>query len=129
MATESAQRASFVPGWTFADKFRKARIIAELEQREFAERLNLTPSTVAAYETGRSAPRFRDVANLAKRIQLLTGIDYQWFLDTDFDAVEANRGPSDYRSVASLDDYRRTAAPDGGEREATILTFPQGIGA
>ncbi|QTV79444.1 helix-turn-helix domain-containing protein [Microbacterium sp. NIBRBAC000506063] len=71
----------YVPDWTFADKFRKARMSIGMEQREFAAALDLTPSTVAAYETGRSAPRFRAVPDLAKRLQLLTKIDYRWFLD------------------------------------------------
>lgn len=83
MTTAAATSAStiYVPEWTFADKFRKARTVAGMEQREFAAALELTPSTVAAYETGRSAPRFRDVSSLAKRIQVLTRIDYRWFLD------------------------------------------------
>lgn len=71
----------YVPDWSFADKFRKARLSVNMDQREFAEALKLTASTVASYETGRSMPRFRVATDLAKRLQMLTRIDYRWFLD------------------------------------------------
>jgi len=82
--------AIHVPEWTFADKFRKARMETGMDQRAFAQALELNASTVAAYETGRAEPRFRDVKNLAQRIQMLTRIDYRWFLDS---GVPAPAGP------------------------------------
>ncbi len=83
MATESTARANspYIPGWTFGDKIRKARRISGLDQREFAARLNLTASTVAAYEGDRAAPRLRDAGALAKSLQMLTGVEASWFLD------------------------------------------------
>lgn len=83
MTTSTARETegTYVPGWTFGDKFRKARRIAGLDQRDFATHLGLTASTVAAYEGDRAAPRLRDVTAIAKSLQLLTGIEYSWFLD------------------------------------------------
>lgn len=72
-----------LPVWGFSDKIRKARDITGLGQKEFAARVNLTASTLAAYETGRSAPRFGDAPALAKRLQLMTGIPADWFLVVD----------------------------------------------
>ena len=72
-----------IPVWTFGDKVRKARDVAGLDQKEFAERIGITASSLAAYETGRSHPRFKDAPNIAKSIQLLTGIPYEWFLVED----------------------------------------------
>ncbi|MBQ9918045.1 MAG: helix-turn-helix transcriptional regulator [Microbacterium sp.] len=80
-ALSPSSSGPYVPEWSFAEKFRKARKIAGMEQREFAEALGLTSSTVASYETGRSTPRFRAASPLAKKIQMLTNIDYRWFLD------------------------------------------------
>jgi transcriptional regulator with XRE-family HTH domain len=102
MATDNAleREGAFIPGWTFGDKFRKARRISGLDQRDFATRLNLTASTVAAYEGDRATPRLRDVPQLAKSIQMLTGIEASWFFE--FDPVGGPKGHSkDYGSVDS----------------------------
>jgi transcriptional regulator with XRE-family HTH domain len=109
MATEAAPRAAYIPAWTFADKIRKARSVSGLEQREFAQRVELTASTVAAYETGRSTPRFRDVAPLSKRIQLLTGIDYRWFLDIEASMVTGQVGPGRLELPTSTVEYGKLA--------------------
>lgn len=72
-----------IPVWEFSDKIRKARDTTGLGQKEFAARIDLNPSSLAAYETGRATPRFRDAPALAKRLQLLTGIPADWFLVVD----------------------------------------------
>ena len=72
-----------IPVWEFGDKIRKARDTTGLGQKEFAARIDVNPSTLAAYETGRATPRFRDAPALAKRLQLLTGIPADWFLVVD----------------------------------------------
>lgn len=112
--TEATARAegSFIPEWTFAEKFRKARKIAGMEQREFAVALKLTPSTVAAYETGRATPRFRDAAPLAKRIQILTRVDYTWFLDV---ADPAPTGGGTHLIGVGTNIHRRAVGPAGSE--------------
>jgi transcriptional regulator with XRE-family HTH domain len=91
------KKASVLPIWGFSDKFRKARDITGLKQKEFAAKVDLTASTVAAYETGRSAPRFGDAQRLAKRLQLLTGVPADWFLVED----DPNVGPTGFDPMTS----------------------------
>lgn len=74
-----------IPGWTFGDKIRKARDIAGMDQKSFASAININASSLAAYETGRSNPRFKDAPQIAKSIQMLTGIPREWFLVEDFE--------------------------------------------
>ena len=108
-----------LPVWGFSDKIRKARDIAGLGQKEFAARIDLNPSTLAAYETGRAAPRFNDAPTLAKRLQLLTGIPADWFLviddpnpePTPVAPVEPNLRTTDYHAaVTDLAAYRARKA-------------------
>lgn len=113
---ESAQRAyayGEIPTWQFSDKIRKAREVAGLGQKAFAERVGITASTLAAYETGRSHPRWKDGPTLAKSIQLLTGIPHEWFLVEDEPQPSGPRNgegwapwgsnprPTDYRGYVS----------------------------
>jgi transcriptional regulator with XRE-family HTH domain len=94
MNTQRAHEYGNVPTWTFGDKIRKARDISGLGQREFAEQIGITASSLAAYETGRSNPRFGDAPTLAKKIQVLVGIPYEWFLVDDSPAPDGdNSGP------------------------------------
>lgn len=90
--TKYAPEPGKLPVWGFSDKIRKARDLTGLGQKDFAAQVNLTASTLAAYETGRSAPRFNDAPALAKRLQLLTGIPADWFLVID-DPNAPDRGP------------------------------------
>lgn len=69
-----------IPEWTFGDKIRKARSITGMDQRTFAQALGITASTLAAYETGRANPRFKDAGALAARLELLTRIPRAWFI-------------------------------------------------
>ncbi len=105
-----------LPVWGFSDKIRKARDITGLSQKDFAARTNLTASTLAAYETGRSAPRFNDAPVLAKRLQLLTGIPADWFLVVD-DPNDPNRRTLVPKVAGST--------PVGG----TLIPFPTRAGA
>jgi transcriptional regulator with XRE-family HTH domain len=83
MSTQQAHAYGTVPSWTFGDKVRKARDTTGLGQKEFAAKIGVTASSLAAYETGRAAPRFRDAPVIAASIQLLTGIPREWFLVED----------------------------------------------
>jgi transcriptional regulator with XRE-family HTH domain len=83
MTTQYAYAPGQIPVWTFADKIRKARDITGDNQKQFADRINITASTLAAYETGRSTPRFKDAGSLANRLQIATGIPAAWFLVED----------------------------------------------
>ncbi|WP_292727166.1 helix-turn-helix domain-containing protein, partial [Microbacterium sp. UBA837] len=103
--TSSQLKRSFEPGtlpvWGFSDKIRKARDITGLGQKDFAARIDLTASTLAAYETGRSAPRFNDAPSLAKRLQLLTGIPADWFLVVDDPNAPSPVGPAGIEPTTS----------------------------
>ena len=84
-----------IPQWSFGDKIRKARAQVGMDQREFAEAIGLTSSTIAAYETGRANPRFKDVGELAKKLERVTSIPRTWFVDF-------NSATSDYKSASSV---------------------------
>lgn len=81
-----------IPEWTFGDKLRKARAEVGMDQREFAMALGLTSSTLAAYETGRANPRFKDVGQLATKLESVTRISRSWFLGV-------NSRTSDYKAT------------------------------
>ena len=51
-----------------------------LDQREFAEKLELKAPTLSSYEAGRANPRSRDLPALAARLELLTGVPKAWFI-------------------------------------------------
>lgn len=69
-----------VPSWTFADRIRKARTEAGLDQREFAEQIGVKASTYATYETGRNQPRYKDIFDLARRVENVSGVDAVWLI-------------------------------------------------
>lgn len=99
-----------LPVWGFSDKIRKARDITGLAQKDFAERVALTASTLAAYETGRSAPRFNDAPALAKRLQLITGIPADWFLVVDDPNTPTSPvGPAGFEPTTSTVESRQFA--------------------
>jgi transcriptional regulator with XRE-family HTH domain len=70
-----------LPVWTFGDRIRKARSLVKLGQREFAVAIDVTDSSLAAWETDRSTPR--DIVTVAKRVELLTRIPASWLLGVD----------------------------------------------
>ncbi|MCB2413683.1 helix-turn-helix domain-containing protein [Demequina sp. TTPB684] len=69
---------TWVPEWSLADKFRKARQSIDLDQRAFAEKLGVQSGTYQQWEAGRARPRH--VVATAKRIEMLTGISATWIL-------------------------------------------------
>jgi transcriptional regulator with XRE-family HTH domain len=75
--------------WTFADRIRKARSETGLDQKEFAQKIGVKASTYATYETGRNEPRFRDVFDLAKRVEDVSGVPAAWLIGQ----------PSDYKAM------------------------------
>ena len=72
---------SVIPVWTFADRLRKARTTAGMDQRTFAQHIDCTASAYAQWEAGNSRPR--DIVSIAKRIEMLTRIPASWMLDID----------------------------------------------
>ena len=80
-----------VPEWTMADRLRKARESAGLEQRELAADIGVSRNTVHNYERGRVVPRRPVVLAWAIR----TGVPVSWLWDgADDDAPREVAPPS-----------------------------------
>lgn len=54
---------------------------------DFADALGITASALGQYETDRAHPR--DVVELAKRVEVVTGIPAAWMLGLDDNALPA----------------------------------------
>lgn len=67
-----------VPVWTLADRLRKVRRDSGMGQNDFAEALGFGRQAYAAWESGRNAPR--DLADVAERLERVTGVPRAWFL-------------------------------------------------
>lgn len=74
---------SNIPTWSIADRIRKAREHAGLDQTELADRTNIARSTISNYERGTTRPSKVYV----KTIALATGVDPEW--------IWSGNGPSD----------------------------------
>lgn len=70
-----------IPAWTFADKLRKCRSIAGMDQRTFAEHIGVKSSAYAQWEADNNKPR--DIVTVAKSIELLTRVPATWILGID----------------------------------------------
>lgn len=70
---------SYIPEWTLGERLAKARKDgAGLNQEQMADKLNVSPSTLAAWESDRNRPR--DLAGIARQWSDITGIDPAWIL-------------------------------------------------
>src|SRR5690606_18507098 len=56
-ATAAAPETTLLPKWTVADRLRKAREDAGLDQAELAQRIGVSRSTIGNYEGGKVTPR------------------------------------------------------------------------
>lgn len=65
-----------VPQWTMADRLRKARETAGLEQDALAKELGVSRNTVSSYERGKVAPRRPVLIAWALR----TGVPLAWLM-------------------------------------------------
>lgn len=63
---------------TFANKLKKARNDTGLTQREVAEELKISKSTIASYETGRTQPDIEMLGTLAD----FYNVSVDWLLGT-----------------------------------------------
>jgi transcriptional regulator with XRE-family HTH domain len=68
------QPAVRIPVWTLGDRLRKARQDAGLEQRDLAEAMGLSPSTIGTYEKGVTPPKLL----VLKAWALATGVPVEW---------------------------------------------------
>lgn len=76
-----------IPIWTFGDRLRKARRRSGMTGQDFAHVLGITASALGQYETDRAKPR--DVVELARRVEAVTGIPAAWLLGLDDGALPA----------------------------------------
>ncbi|WP_071644850.1 helix-turn-helix domain-containing protein [Microbacterium sp. AR7-10] len=63
------------PTWTIADRIRRARLLAGVDQDDVAAACGVARPTVSAWETGRTEPKFSSLVRLAR----LTGQPLEWF--------------------------------------------------
>lgn len=76
------------PSWTLADRLRKSREAAGLEQNELAEVAGLSRATISAAENGHRAPSRATVAMWA----MATGVSRSWLTDgVDSDSLDIIR--------------------------------------
>ena len=83
--------ATFIPEWTTADRLRKARESACIDQAELADRIGIARQTVNNYERGRTTNYRRIVLN---QWALATGVPVEWLTagtspDTPSELVES----------------------------------------
>lgn len=81
-----------VPQWTTADKLRKARESAGLEQTELAREIGVSKNTISNYERGAVAPRRPVLVAWA----LATGVSLDWLRPRQ----DSNLQPTDWRLAA-----------------------------
>ncbi len=70
--------ATFIPQWTTADRLRKAREAACLDQLELADRIGVARQTINNYERGRTTNYRRIVMN---QWALATGVPVEWLTE------------------------------------------------
>lgn len=73
--------AAVIPTWTLGDRIRKARAVAGMDQRHFADALGVKPGTLAGWEADNSKPR--DLVGIARRIEHITDVPAFWLLGVD----------------------------------------------
>jgi len=78
MTTNIVEMSLHIPQWTFADRLRKVRRDRKLTIDQMAETLKVGVKAYGAWEAGRNTPS--DIANLAVRLERVTGVPRAWFL-------------------------------------------------
>lgn len=101
------------PTWTIADRIKRARLLAGLDQDDVAEACGVARPTVSAWETGKTEPKFSSLVRVAR----LTGQPLEWFAA----AVNAETASTEVEAVSSLSQH--SVRPKGLEP----LTFWLGV--
>ncbi|HXI18753.1 MAG TPA: helix-turn-helix transcriptional regulator [Chloroflexota bacterium] len=100
------QQAGLIPTFTQADRLRKAREVAHLDQVDLADEIGISRQTVSNYETGSSHPR----KIVLKAWALASGVPLEWLMDGtrpptpdsgQWAPRESNPQPADYKYAAS----------------------------
>ena len=71
------------PEWRIADRIRRARIYADLEQTELAEKCGVSRGLISQWELDRQSPRVDELDLVAKA----TGVDLAWLAGALGDGV------------------------------------------
>jgi transcriptional regulator with XRE-family HTH domain len=74
MSTQEPASPSAVPAWTLADRLRKARISAGLEQAELETMTGISRKSISNYENGYTAPNKPVLLSWA----MACGVDLDW---------------------------------------------------
>lgn len=70
----TTQTVGAIPEWTLADRLRKARETAGMDQVQLAEAMGIARTTVGNYEHGHTSPR----PYILKEWALVTGVPLWW---------------------------------------------------
>lgn len=105
-----------IPGWTLADRLRKARAHAGMDQSQLAEMLEVSRGTVANYERATVPAR----PLMVKMWAMATGVDAEWLRTGEdprqgepdgglesYAARESNPQPADQPNTLVRADFRR----------------------
>lgn len=86
-----------VPEWTLADRLRKARVHAGLEQSDLARALDVTPSAVSRWEKG--APIKRPFVSAWA---LRCGVPFEWLWNGTTNPPDQGTGQFAWLTVAEI---------------------------
>src|SRR5699024_3598580 len=100
---------------TFGEKFKRARKEAGLTQEQLAERINVSRSAVAKWETDKGMP---DINNL-KAISKLVDVSVDYLLD-DTDGISFN----EIKEPINLEDYVKTGKCRDKRDAACLARYP-----
>ena len=103
---------------TFGEKLRSARQKAGLSQEQLSEKLHVSRSAVAKWETSKGMP---DIENLKAASQLL-GVSIDYLLD-DGGTLSFNS----FREAIELDRYKKEGRCRSKQDAAAMAKFPQAV--
>ena len=100
---------------TFGEKLREARKAAGLSQEQFAEKMSVSRSAVAKWESDKGLP---DVNNLKVMAQLL-GVTIDYLLDD-----EEKLNLSETKEPIDLDSFEKTGKARDKKDAVVLVKFP-----
>ena len=103
---------------TFGEKLKEARQKAGLSQEQLSEKLHVSRSAVAKWETGKGMP---DIENL-KAASALLGVSIDYLLD-DGEALSLNT----IRERIDLNEYEKSGKCRSKQDAAVLAKFPQAV--
>jgi transcriptional regulator with XRE-family HTH domain len=101
------------PTWSLADRLRKAREQAGLDQRELAERARIARGTISAAENGKRRPSGAVIGMWA----MVTGVSRGWLTGDDGSIVDPELALDEIRLTALIAVVGAAARPERGGHE------------